>query len=493
VACFFLIAVPAICAGLSFPVILDYAETRSRPLGAAVGRLYAVNTAGTIAGALVTGFVVLGWLGGRKALFVSAGLSLAVAVPLWPRRLVALAVAAGVWVAGVLLAPDWDVKALLSGANVYFARAHDDVDEVVWQHEDYIGGVTSVVRSGRTLTMLTNGKFQGNNASEVRDQIRFSLIPNLYVRHPRRALNIGLGTGTTLGAISRFPYAHIDVVELSADIVTAAERYFADVNRGALHAPNVAVHIDDGRSFLATRPLDRAYDLVSVEITSIWFAGAGNLYNDEFYAAAKRRMAPDGVFQQWIQLHHIDAADIAVVLATMRRHFAHVALWLPGHQGIVIASDAPLEVQPGRLAEMVAQFPADDFEYGQRGTLFGELLLVDKEVDAFLAKARPRQLSTDRNLYLEYSTPKGNALGWNFQANFDALARFAHHGADDVLPPALRKDPEARALFLLGQLHFLEPYSRAWHEQIERALELLPTAEARRRLKAGVIAATRPH
>src|SRR5262249_40914014 len=154
------------------------------------------------------------------------------------------AAAGALWGLAVWLTPGWDVKALLSGANVYFSQAHDDFDEVVWQHEDYIGGVTSVIRKGRTLTMLTNGKFQGNNGSEVKDQVHFALIPNLYVRDTGRALNIGLGTGTTLGAIVRFPYREVDAVELSSDIVDSARHWFADVNGGALDLDRVRVHVE---------------------------------------------------------------------------------------------------------------------------------------------------------------------------------------------------------------------------------------------------------
>jgi spermidine synthase len=496
VACFALIAIPAFAAGLSFPAVLDYAEVHAPRLGASVGRLYAVNTVGTVLGALVTGFVVLGALGGRHALFLSALVSLALAAFLGARTrrgwLLAGATAGLVWGLGLWLAPGWDTKALLSGANVYFAQAHDDIDEVVWQKESYVGGVTSVIRSGKILTLLTNGKFEGNNGSEVRDQTHFALIPNLFVHTAGRALNIGLGTGTTLGAIARFPYHDIDAVELSPHVVTAADAFFGDVNGGAVHAPNVHVAIDDGRSFLLLHPAAQPYDLITVEITSIWFAGAGNLYNDEFYAVVARNLAPGGVFQQWIQLHHMDPHDIAVILKTLRRHFKHVQLWIPGHQGIVIASDTPLRLDPARLAEAAAAFPADAFDFGARWTLLGDLVMADDAIDGFIAaeeKRRPVPLSTDLNLHLEYSTPRGNALGWNFSTNFEALDAYAKPDLAALLPADLAGDPKVRALALAGRAHLFPRDSLAWHRQLNAALEALPTVEAKQWLKAQIVAA----
>lgn len=493
VACFALIAVPAFCAGLSFPAVLAFAEERGDALGAQVGRLYAVNTVGTVLGSLVTGFVILGLLGGRDALFLSALLSLAITVPLLARnaraRVRGGVLAAAAWGAALWLTPGWDVRALLSGANVYFSQAHDDFDELVWQHEDYIGGVTSVIRRGSTLTMLTNGKFQGNNGSEVKDQTHFALIPNLYVANPRRALNIGLGTGTTLGAILKFPYAAVDAVELSGDVVDAADRWFSDVNAASLRSPRTRMHVEDGRNFLLTNPDSRRYDLISIEISSIWFAGAGNLYNDEFYGLAKRSLAPGGVFQQWIQLHHIDVRDIAVVLKTMRRHFKYLQFWIPGHQGIILASDEPFRLSKARLDEL-GGFPAELFDLDDRWTLLGDLVLTSDEVDALLAsleKERPLAVSTDMNLYLEYSTPRGNALGWNFSQNFEALAAFSHPDVAALLPPELAAVPEIRAMALAGRAHFLTPSSLAWHRQLDAALDALPAREDKEQMKVRIL------
>jgi spermidine synthase len=484
----------AVCAGLTFPVLLFEVEQRSRSVGAAVGRLTAVNTVGTVVGSMLTGFFLLSFLGGRKGLFFSA-LASVLALALIPnlsrpRLLRWMAAGLAAWVGAVTLLPDWDPQKLLSGANIYFGKAHDDFDEVVWQHEDHMGGVTSVIRKGKLLTLLTNGKFQGNNGSEIKDQHRFALIPNLFVEQPRRALNIGLGTATTLNVITRFPYQEVDGVELSPDIAYAARHYFSDINEGVLDKPQVKLHLEDGRNFLALNRADRKYDLISIGLTSIWFAGAGNLYNDEFYSLVDANLSETGVLQQWVQLHHISQQDIAVTIATLRRHFKYVQFWLPGHQGVLIASNRPLTVVEARMEEVKRAFPAEDFFGGDFRTVLGELLLTSEQLDAYLADAArqgPIPISTDTNLYLEFSTPRGNVLGWNYDENFNVLARYSRPDWKGLLGPLAERDPSIVWYASLGRANFHPPNSPQWHQAVDEALGLVPDPATRGRVRQGLV------
>jgi spermidine synthase len=490
--CMLLIFVPSLISGLTFPLVLSYLEKNSRYLGESIGRIYSINTIGTVLGSLISGFVLLQWLGGRNALMFSAAMSLLLGASIISDKLktvIGTAVAMGVFFAlACWISPAWDLKSLLSASNIYFSEAHTEFDELVYQHEDSTGGITSVIRKGQTLTMLTNGKFQGNNGSEVIDQERFALIPNLFVHSPRRALNIGLGTGTTLGVIAQFPYQEIEVAELARDIVYAADTYFSDVNRHSLHDPRVRVHLEDGRNYLALNRKDRLFDLISIELTSIWFAGAGNLYNDEFYKLAVRNMPADGILQQWIQLHHMTIDDISIILRTIKKNFKYVQLWVPQRQGVIIASNQPLTLMAERMDELKRGFPAKHFMLEEPWTILGELLLTNDQIERFLEKysRQDRELSTDLNLYLEYSTPKGNALGWNFMENFSLLQAFTDGDVRSILPDILHKNPYILSMAALGRTHFYPDYSTDWHQQIERALSLMPTKVKKMALKRRV-------
>jgi spermidine synthase len=268
-------------------------------------------------------------------------------------------------------------------------------------------------------TLYTNGKFQGNTGWEMEAQRLFAHYPSIFVPRFDRALVIGLGTGTTLGTLAAYPWKMLEVVEISPAIVDAARRYFTVPNRRVLDDPRLSLYIADGRNHLLVK--DRKFDLISMELSSIWFAGASSLYTREFYELARTRLHEDGIFQQWMQLHHVYRRDFATVVNTLRQSFRHVALFYGGRQGILVASQKPLAASKARLAELealpdvLATEPA-----GRKLTaLIEDVLVVDAGLDAFLEESAqqagvPREelVATDENLYLEYRTPRGNVLPW---------------------------------------------------------------------------------
>jgi spermidine synthase len=84
VVCLVLLAVPATGLGATFPLVVrGLATAAPRPIVFA-GRLYAVNTIGAFAGAVLTGFVLLPWLGtfGSTLVGVAASVSAAIAAAL---------------------------------------------------------------------------------------------------------------------------------------------------------------------------------------------------------------------------------------------------------------------------------------------------------------------------------------------------------------------------------------------------------------------------
>jgi spermidine synthase len=263
------------------------------------------------------------------------------------------------------------------------------------------------------LTLYTNGKFQGDNGAEMPAQRRFAHFPSMFVKNEERVLVIGLGTGTTLGTISAYPWKHIEVAEISPSIVEASRQYFSGPARNSLTDPRVILALEDGRNHLLVSP--NRYDLVTMELTSVWFAGASNLYSHEFYELVRARLAKDGIFQQWVQLHHIRRRELAAIVRTLRGVFPHIALFVGGAQGILVASMDPLHASRARLEKLSAE-PAILETMGNPSmfTLFDELVASEADLDRFISETPDKPfVSTDDNLFLEYATPKGNVLDYH--------------------------------------------------------------------------------
>jgi spermidine synthase len=435
-----ILALPTLWMGSTFALLLHRVAARA-DVAARVGRLTVANTLGTIGGSLITGYALLPALGSQgtlRAIAAAFALASIAAAPAASRRRAAVVgVGAGAILLAILL-PRWDMARLTSGANVYFTTgAPPDAIDMV--REDVHGGVTTVARRGDVRTLYTNGKFQGDDGKEMSAQRRFAHFPSLFVRSFDRALVIGLGTGTTLGTIAAYPWRRIDVAEISPSIVEASRRFYTPQTFGALDDPRVRLEVNDGRNLLlvATEP----YDLITMELSSVWFAGASSLYSREFYALARARLAPGGVLQQWVQLHHLRRRELAVIIQTLRSAFAHVALFVGGAQGILVASDAPLVASAAHLAELERE-PRIQATLGgaKMVDLFDELVTSEGDLDRFVAESQgpdgPIPVSTDDNLYLEYATPKGNVLDYGASLH-ETLA---------LLDAFRTRDPRARHL-----------------------------------------------
>ncbi len=489
VVCFIIVIVPAFFAGLIFPTLLFLIEHDKKAAVKKIGVMYWINTAGTIVGSICGGFILINYLGSRGSFILLASCSSIWAIYLATKQNIPK------WISGaatafivifILALPSWNLKSFLSGAHIYFSKYNDKIDQVLFHEEDNAGGVTSVVKHKGVQTLLTNAKFEGNDGNEIKDQQHFALIPNLFVKNYQRAMNIGLGTGSTLHMIASFPYKTIDCVELSPNIVKAARKFFHHINGNVLDDPRVNIHINDGRNYLLNRIYERKegktlenYDLISIELTSIWFAGAANLYSQEFYQLVKKNLNKAGILQQWLQLHHISLQDIGVILKTLKENFKYVQLWLPSHQGIVIASDSPITYHSDQL-KLNQNISKNVFFVEKPYTILGDILLDTAGIASYIESLEQKKgllpQSTDNNLYLEYSTPKGNALGYNFSDNFSSLYQFSN---DNWINKAVKSSSLAQALpyIQLGRAHFFPTGSLQWHQSVAAGLRQLPEAE----------------
>lgn len=434
---FIIIFAPCVALGATFPLVLRLSVLNLECVGRSVGIIYAVNTVGCILGAALTGFWLLGPLSSRTLLILGGSASLAIGLVyvafLWKskERLFRLAFAsvAAALLIFVVLMPGWNMKTLVSANNVYFGRAAGQkIDEFLFFHEDTQSGFTSVTKEKDSVVLRTNGKFEGNNTHQTDAQYGFALIPLLFLPSYGDALNIGYGTGSTAGALSRFPFESIDIAEISPGILMASP-YFEEINFNVLDDPRVEVHLNDGRNFLLITK--KKYDLITIEISSIWFAGAANLYNLEFYALCKDKLNEDGILQQWVQLHHMDRLDLIVILNTIRRVFSNVSLWIRGGQGMLIAGNTPQVIDYAHIHDMNTRSQArvlkDNLAIKDFSCLLACQALASGDVDNVIGHMRDEiglgdlgiKFLTSRDYfpYLEYATPMGNALRWAKEAN----------------------------------------------------------------------------
>ena len=187
--CVVAMAPPAFFIGMSYPCAMTlFVESHPENRVAAMGRASAINTVGNVLGALLGGFALIPMLGSYHAIlllgFLSGSLALAATLSLAKTARISLIAAALTVCAIALTMPsDFDYTRLASGANVYFAQ--QGYGKVIDHVESMDGGLTTVNLShdanGEVHTLLTNGKFQGDDSlqREAKAQYGFGLVPLL--------------------------------------------------------------------------------------------------------------------------------------------------------------------------------------------------------------------------------------------------------------------------------------------------------------------------
>jgi spermidine synthase len=349
-----------IALGAAWPVALAVAADPDAARG--VGRVVAANTAGNIAGALGAGFIALPLLGLQSSLrLLAAGLGLAAVVLLWrlapsARRRLGMIAGAGALLAAAA-APAWDMRPVALGLyRVALQPRRDAVlqGEVLY-HQDGASSSVTVAMHRRgprvNLTLYTNGKPDATSHLDADTQILLGLVPLLvHGGAPERALVIGYGSGMTAGALlADENLDRVDVVELEPRVYEAADLFFGPVNGRPDVDPRVHRRVGDGRTVLLASE-DR-WDIVISEPPNPWVAGVADLFSADFYAAARQRLAPGGLFAQWVQIYELRPDTVRSIWATFQSVFPDThAFRVSGSDLLLVGGLEPWRVQPDRLA-----------------------------------------------------------------------------------------------------------------------------------------------
>ena len=367
-----LVIVPATGFGVVFPAVVDLLFRAGRRTGSSVGTAYVVNTIGTSLGAPVAGFLLVPRLGSQAtlelcAVLVAAALALAPGSsrgrggrwrPLWR-----YAVAASFLLLFQL--PRWDWKLAHSqyvkDPPTFVKRYEDGTlwPIVVSYDIEYLAegaeATVSVCKFGNgSRSLYVNGKADASNIlADMVQQRLVGIVPALFHPAPKRALVIGVGSGTTVAMLHRFGIPHIDAAEISPEVATAARLYFDPINEKVLDEPEVTLHLDDGRNFLHFQP-PATYDIIVSEPSNPWMAGVSALFTDEFFADVEARLAPGGVACQWFHLYSMSPEHVRLLVRTFQRRFPQCALFLTRSRRfegdmILIGSKGPLRM--ARLPE----------------------------------------------------------------------------------------------------------------------------------------------
>ncbi len=348
--------------GALFPLSLTLACGAARGVGPETGRALALNTMAGIAGSLVAGFVLIPHVG-TDGLLVTLGLATVLPAvwlfrrPRRPRTTAALALFIAALVATAALQPPLNLAGLVrSAASHNIGTRNAGPLETVY-FEEGLAGVISVIRDKHDMYwLLTNGMAEASInpsdlASRAPTETLLGVLPALLHPDPRTALLIGLGGGTTAGALTAGAFESIRVVELEPAVLRAVSSIMPPGDSW-LTDERVEIVFNDARNTLVIE--DRRYDTIVSQPSHPWLAGAGNLFTQEFFALANRRLQPDGLFVSWVNLFSMDVTTLKSILRAFSLEFPHGFSLAVNWNMILIGSNGPLRIGTQPATERLA-------------------------------------------------------------------------------------------------------------------------------------------
>ncbi len=347
------------CAGMTLP-LLTFILLKAGHGEKSIGRVYAANTVGAIAGVFFATHLGLPLLGAVNLLTLAAGIDIALGAAIIfvflsrePRNISFAVVAAGVCsvIATVSLFHISPVK-MTSGVYRY-GRLPDESAIVSLFHRDGKTATIDVVsdKMGQHVTISTNGKPDASinmrpptkPSPDESTMILAGALPYAIRPASQNAAVIGFGSGLSTRTLASIPSIQsVDTIEIESKMVEGARHFLPRVDLAYLE-PKSKIHIDDAKTYFSTH--NRRYDIIASEPSNPWVSGVSGLFSDEFYRLITRYLSQDGVLVQWIQAYEIDIELIASVVKALSRHFPNYVLYAANSDDLLLIAspgDAPL-------------------------------------------------------------------------------------------------------------------------------------------------------
>lgn len=319
---------PTVLLATVSPFAIRLAARDLAGLGNVAGRLFALSTGGSLAGALGCTFVLIPWLDREGILELLLLVTLALTMLAASDR-----ASENRWVLAT---------ALLLALVPWVRMAAESSEEPLALRVTPYQTIEVRERDGRR-TLVSDGvphsALELGTGEPALSYPRYAIAPLLFGR-PDSALILGLGGGTTGRYLQRgLPELELDFVEIDRAMAELARDYMGFEQSG-----RVRLHLGDARRFLADS--ERRWDLVFCD-TYLGLSVPFHLTTVEFFRLVRSRLDEGGVVAVNVAAP-IDQPFTAALVATLRRVFPQLyAFDVPGVGNVVLV--ATLEEE--RLSE----------------------------------------------------------------------------------------------------------------------------------------------
>jgi spermidine synthase len=402
---------PAILWGASFPLACAAAlRSKSDDPARVTGRVYAANTLGAIAGALLVSLLLVPHIGSQESQRLLLAISALSVFPVVMKAKARKAMMVGAALALVLWAaiPAVPSDLIAYGRNMADMRGRS---ELLWMNEGLNSSVAYTRWPNNTTYINVNGHVEATSEDyDMRLQRMVGHLPLLIHGNAKSVLGIGFGAGVSAGTFTRYPTVeHITVCEIEPLIPPHSNQFFGPQNYHVYQDKRTRIVYDDARHYLMTTK-DK-YDVIASDPLDVFIKGTAALYTAEYFEAVKKRLNPGGYFSLYVPLYETDEPTIKSELETFFRVFPNATVWSNTREGqgydlVFLGQAEPFQVNLD-VVEQRLESPAyapvlqslQDIGMNNAADLFGTYLGGAAGLHPWTAGA---QINSDGDLRLSY-------------------------------------------------------------------------------------------
>ena len=422
--CFALMFIPTIFMGITLPTIVDIVASSDKKIGFSVGKVFSVNTLGTVIGVFATTLVFLPLFGIKESFQIGILLNLIVALilvhsydPIWVVHKNIISYSSIIlFFLYFIFSPAWNITALNSGV---FRKLSERLPQTYAEFEELFSGreilyykegihanvAVAEKESENERLLIINGKVDATSSADMGTQKMIGQIPMMLHKNPKKVFVVGFGSGATIGSVLLHPVDQVKCVEISTEVIEAG-KFFNDVNMNCLADPRLEVIHEDAHTYLNLSK-DK-YDVIISEPSNPWIAGIGNLFSQEYFQQCANKLSDDGVMAQWLHVYEASDEVVQLVINTFSSVFPHVQVWGASAADLLILGSNKKNILDEN--EFKNKFNIEtikqDFEsigIGSPFTFLSAQILSDQ--GTFLM-AREKPINSEKHPILEFLAPR---------------------------------------------------------------------------------------
>ncbi len=290
IASFLLFFLPSALLGMlsPFAVALQKKACAHEGVGSVSGDIFFWSTLGSIAGSILSGFVLIPHFGIHAIIISVAGLlagmgAIGVSGSVQKKkRIYCIAVACIVLLTSVAF-----LSVVQRRAYAGMLYIHDGIYEQLAVYEkEYKGHPARFLQQDRS----SSAAMFLDSDELVYDYTKYFVVPSLIKPDARRVLVLGAGAYSIPKAyLAHFPQSIVDVVDIEPELFDIGKTYFR-----VEHTDRLRNYVADGRRFLVGK--DTTYDVLFSDVYASLYSIPSHFTTREFFQSARRALNENGVF-----------------------------------------------------------------------------------------------------------------------------------------------------------------------------------------------------